>query len=502
MRYQAAANRAVAPAKITVMALVLGALLQGSPPAVADEVAAPGNPPTSLSRRLDAVLASRPLRGASVGALVVRESDGAVLFAHSPDRPLIPASNQKVLTSIAALEVFGPTHRFETVLSSQAAPDASGTIGDLIVTGGGDPALNSEDWMRLALELRGQGVERVSGDIVLDDSAFDGQRSHPSWGKVGARAYHAPIGALTANYGHFVVTVHPGASVGDAARVEVSPPIPYFTLDNRAATGNGKSSLAVTRKATPTGETVTVSGKVRLGREPEPFYRSVLDPARYAGSVLRWQLEASGVAVDGTLRSGRVPADAVELLRFEGRQLAEIVRLFMKYSNNFVAETLVKSMGLYATGGTGSWSSGVPVMREALKGRGVDVSKLTIVDGSGLSRDNRVTARVLVDALRGAQQSFRFGPEFVSALPIAAHDGTLEKRTGRSAGRVRAKTGLLTSVTSLSGYAITGSDEAAVFAILVNGYKVSGREAMDAVDRFAAELTRAEDLAAAPRVVH
>ncbi|MFP8873517.1 MAG: D-alanyl-D-alanine carboxypeptidase/D-alanyl-D-alanine-endopeptidase, partial [Myxococcota bacterium] len=209
-------------------------LLLGAPQVAAREV----SQRRSLAQRLDSVLGEAPLRRARVSALVVRDRDGAVIYAHEPDRPLIPASNLKILTAMAALDTFGPAHRFETRVLATASPDAAGAVGDVFLVGGGDPVLNSEDWWRLAAELRQLGVREVKGNIVVDDSIFDGERWHPSWGETSSRAYHAPIGGLTANYGSFSVTVIAGSEPGDAVDVVVDPPIPYFAISNRAITGS------------------------------------------------------------------------------------------------------------------------------------------------------------------------------------------------------------------------------------------------------------------------
>jgi D-alanyl-D-alanine carboxypeptidase/D-alanyl-D-alanine-endopeptidase (penicillin-binding protein 4) len=179
----------------------------------------------------------------------------------------------------------------------------------------------------------------------------------------------------------------------------------------------------------------------------------------------------------------------VPLLEFEGKSLADVVRLFLKYSNNTMAEMLVKALGV-RDAGVGSWSTGLVAVRKELERIGIDVAKLSIVDGSGLSYQNRVTPRTLVSALRVAKVSCGFGAAVVAALPIAAADGTLEKRTEGAANRGRAKTGLLTRITSLSGYAISADDQPLVFSILVNDFSVSDGAAMDAVDHFASELTK------------
>lgn len=471
-------------------------------PAGADGTLAP------LPQRLDRVLASRALRGAQVGALVVRSDDGAVLYAHEPDHLLTPASNLKILTAIAVLDAYGPSHHFETLVRAGAEPDASGAVPELFVVGGGDPVLNSEDWWQMAFRLRLAGLRRVRGDLVMDDGAFDHQRWHPSWGATSARAYHAPVGALTANYGTFGVTVTPGDRPGQPVRVEVDPPVPYFAVANRARTGTSRarSFVIVDRSARPGGELVTVRGTLAAGGPPRTVWRSVLDPTAYAGAVMRMQLQENGIEVDGEVRQGRAPEDAPLLLRFEGRPLSEIVRLFVKYSNNATAETLAKGLALLADPEVApasvgapatpvrpppaSWPAGVQELERHLVGLGLDPAGFSLVDGSGLSYENKVTPRTLVEALRRARTSFRFGPEFMAALPIASRDGTLQKRAHGAEDVVRAKTGLLTRITALSGFADLGGGERAVFSILVNGYRSSDEAAMGAVDRFVSELVR------------
>jgi D-alanyl-D-alanine carboxypeptidase/D-alanyl-D-alanine-endopeptidase (penicillin-binding protein 4) len=453
--------------------------------------AAHAEPP--LADRLDAALSARALRGAQLGALVVMRDGGRVLYERSPDRGLVPASNQKILTAIAALSVFGPTHAFPVEVFSEAAPDAEGAVGSLFVRGGGDPSLTSEDFWRLAADLRKAGVRRVNGGLAIDDSAFDSDRWHPGWGPVSARAYHAPVGAFTVNYGAFAVAVQPGGEPGDPVRVSVDPPIPYLRVTNRATTGppRARDSLTVERSAGGDHERVVVSGVAAAGGDPETVYRSVLDPVAYASSVLRAQLEANGIAVEGAPRRAVVPESAVPVLTFDGNSVAQIVRLFLKYSNNAIAEGLVKALGARASGGKGSWRNGVPAMTQALAEAGLSTEGMTIVDGSGLSYGNRVSPRQMVAALRLADSSFRFGPEFVASLPIAAGDGTLEKRAAEAAHAVRAKTGLLTRVTALSGFAELADGTQVVFSLIANGFRGSAEGAMDAVDGFVNALTTA-----------
>jgi D-alanyl-D-alanine carboxypeptidase/D-alanyl-D-alanine-endopeptidase (penicillin-binding protein 4) len=453
-----------------------------------------------LSARLDAALRNRALRDANIGVLVVAQQDGRVLYERGPDRALTPASNLKILTAIAAFSAFGPAHRFVTEVYADAPPDAEGGVDVLAIRGGGDPSLTSEQYWRLAADLRLLGVRRVRNGLLLDASAFDGERWHPSWGQTSARAYHGPVAALSANYSAFSATVEAGSKPGEPVRVLLDPPVAHLRLNNRAKTGNRQAatSLVVDRVRSGRTEEVVVSGVVRAASGSKTYHRSVLDPVRYAGSVLRAQLEANGIAVEGGDRLGAISDSMVSLHEFEGKSLADVVQLFLKYSNNTMGETLVKALGVRGTG-VGSWSNGIAVVHEELERLGIDVAGLSIVDGSGLSYQNRVTPRALVSALRTAKSSFDFGPEFIAALPIAAADGTLEKRTGGAADRVRAKTGLLTRVTSLSGYAMSADGQPLVFSVLVNGFSGSDEAAMDAVDHFAFELTNSRIAGAASR---
>jgi D-alanyl-D-alanine carboxypeptidase/D-alanyl-D-alanine-endopeptidase (penicillin-binding protein 4) len=476
----------------TIALLALGAASAETAPAE----------PDALRADLDRALSVRALRGARLAALVVDARSGAPLYERSPDRVLVPASNLKVLTAVAALSAFGPTHRFVTQLLADAPPDPDGRVGTLYVRGGGDPALTSEDLWRMAADLKLAGLAGVRGDLVVDDSAFDRMRWHPSWGAVSARAYHAPVGAFTVNYGAFSLTVEPAAQRGGPVSARLDPEIPFLQLRNRATTGARRSrrSLHVDRTAAGGFDRVTLSGTTPAGGSAKVYPRSVSDPARYAANVLRKQLAAAGVPVEGEIRLAPVPATAAPLLAFEGRALSEVVARFLKYSNNSIGEALVKNLGARAGDGPGTWERGAAAVRAELASLGLDLSNARLVDGSGLSYENEVSPRLLVDAIRVGATSFRFGPEFLAALPIAAHDGTLEDRAEDAAHRVRAKTGLLTRVTGLSGFAERPDGRVVAFSVLTNGFRGTARSAMDALDGFVAALAGddQERLAARP----
>jgi len=475
--------------------LARAVLLAAVSAACAHAPAARADEPTPWEASVRKALSARGFDGAAISALVVERGSDRELVSLDPDKVLMPASTQKVLTAVAALSVFGPSHRFVTEVRASRPIGTDGAVGDLFVSGG-DPALTSEQWWRLAADLRALGLREVRGELVLDDGLFDEERWNANWKDVTARAYYAPVSPLSANYGAFRVRVAPGAAAGAPVLASIDPPVPYLRLENEARTGPAKaaSSLAVDREAVAGAERVRVSGVLPLGTAPDDVWRSVSDPLAYAAAVLRLQLEANGIHVAGGVRRGAAAPGASVLLSFEGLPLQEIASLFLKYSNNFIAECLLKWLALGPAPAPGakpaSWAAGSQALRAKLQELGVPLGETQLVDGSGLSRANRVSARVLVEALRRGDANFDAGPELLAGLPIAALDGTLKHRAAEARGRIRAKTGSLDGVTSLAGFARSERGRDVVFAVLVNGARHGDAAAAAAVDDFAAALVR------------
>jgi D-alanyl-D-alanine carboxypeptidase/D-alanyl-D-alanine-endopeptidase (penicillin-binding protein 4) len=214
----------------------------------------------------------------------------------------------------------------------------------------------------------------------------------------------------------------------------------------------------------------------------------VLDPVRYAGAVLRMQLEALGIEVAGDVRVAPAPAGAAFVHDFFGPTLGEVLTPFLKLSQNDVGETLCKGLALQRGAARGSFEAGAAAARSILAELGLPVDDTVVVDGSGLSPGNRATPRLLVEALALGQRRFGLGPELTAGLPIAATDGTLRRRARGARGRVRAKTGLLSSVVALSGYAEGPDGELRIFSVLLNGLRGDVASAMAAVDAFAQAL--------------
>ena len=448
-----------------------------------DRIVQEGPELSGLAWVIDSFLAKRELAGARVGVLVVLRDRGKMLFEENADVPMTPASNMKIVTGAAALSILGPDYRFETVFATDGAIDGGVLDGDLYVVGSGDPSIVSEELWKIVEEVRLLGIRTIAGDVVLDTSYFDSLSVASHDAADGQRAYHARTGALSLNFNSIAVHVFPGVRSGDPARVELAPSTGYVEVRNEASTGRGRSSSTLSVKRTYEGgrNVITVSGRIPAGAGRKTVYRNLEGPAEHFGTVFVEFLVAAGIGVRGGVREGAAPADADVLFVNESKPLSLVVRDLNKFSNNFVAEQLVKTLSAEVHGPPGTTAGGRRVLEEFLVSAGADSGSFRVVDGSGLSRENRITARTLVRVLETTLDDFESSYEYVASLSVSGTDGTLEDRMGYAGleGAVRAKTGLLDGVTAISGLMETLAGEEVLFSILVSGFACEAWRAHD-----------------------
>lgn len=392
------------------------------------------------SARVDAAgseLAAR-LSVADPGCVAIR-LDGRVIASTGTTAAVIPASVQKILTAAAALDVLGPDGQLVTRLAG-AEPVDGVVAGDLHVIGGGDPMLAEQRYAdayrrqpqlltplaSIVAALRAAGVQRVDGAVVVHDDRYDQIRYVESWPQRYFDQHNAgPTGALTVNDGFLT---------WDPARSEAD------------------------------------------------------DPALYAGTAIRSALRTDGIAVTGGVRRAQ-PVDEIDTLPVLGEvpspTVGEIVQQMLRESDNNTAESLLKELG-HRRDGVGSTAGGAAAVVEAVAARGIDVSDLTVVDGSGLDRGNLVSCDALAELLE------QFGPDSVlgRGLAVAAESGTLAHRFADTdvAGRLRAKTGLLNNVNGLAGFVETLDGNVLTFVQLQNGVPLNSREGLELQEALAATL--------------
>src|SRR5262245_48769377 len=359
-------------------------------------------PPPDLESRIRSVLASGCLDPAKTGIEVVALKDGTEVFAKNPDLPLKPASNQKLFTSAAALALLKPDYVFPTVFYSTQAIRRGVLDADLYIKGYGAPDLVGEFFWLMVQELYRQGLREVRGDLVVDNTYFDPEERPEVWPDTvpDDSWVSAPVGALSFNYDVVTVRVRPGPAAGSRPVVELIPLGGYFKVNNRATTTSGRGRLVVGRGLQQGVNTINISGSIRLGSSPVEVNKGVEEPGLYALAAFQELSARQGIVIRGKMRQAPIPPDAIELFRFESKPLSAIVRDMNKHSNNFIAETILKTLGAQFMGTPGTTAKGLEVLTEFLSRIGVPSDGMMLADGSGLSHDNRVTARALVQTLR------------------------------------------------------------------------------------------------------
>jgi D-alanyl-D-alanine carboxypeptidase/D-alanyl-D-alanine-endopeptidase (penicillin-binding protein 4) len=425
---------------------------------------------SELPATLRTIVEGSPLAAARTGILVSTLDTGEVLYAREPDTLLNPASNVKLITSATALARLGPEFRFSTEFLVDRA-GAGGELKALYVRGHGDPSMVTERLWGVAGELRRLGLKRV-GELVLDESYFDEEHFGPGFDQESSdRAYLAPSGALSLNYNAIEVLVTPGSAIGARAQIALEPDSKFFQVENRTTTVArwGLARVNVSTALRGGREVVVVEGRVPLGARPHAVWRRIDDPALYFGHTLAQLLEQRGVKV-GRIRLARAPEGAKLLYLSQSDELAEIVFRLNKTSNNFTAEQLLKVLGAEFQGVPGTVAKGVEVAEGFLEELGITRGSYLMRNGSGLNDANRFSARQLVALLRAMWSRTNVLPEYLVSLPVAARDGTIRWRMDgtAAAGRLRAKTGTLDGVVTLSGYVEDGRGRMLAFSILVN----------------------------------
>lgn len=453
----------------SLLALLLLAL---STPAAAQQ--------RDVGARVSAILAAKQLQGVQVGVLVVDLGSGQTLFARNADTALIPASNTKLITTAAALELLGPKFNFTTQLYLRGKQAGKTLHGDVVVVGSGDPSFSGRfydgdatkvlaQWAR-ALFL--QGVERVTGDLVLDTSAFSGPAIHPGWPRDQLQHWYcAPVDALNLNDNCVDVSLRPGR-VGGAARYSLVPG-GYFRVTNQMKTvGRGKHAPWVLR---PEGSPnmLELRGTFRAGRPGQSITLSVREPAMFFGGTFKSILAENRVVVDGKVRRSAGRVEPSLLFARHACPIDRVVTVVNKRSQNLFAECLFRALGR-AKGGAGSFDGGRKAVATYLSSHGITGS--SVADGSGLARGNRHSPRAIVTVL---QRMWKHASRevFFDSLSVAGTDGTLKRRMRQepAKGRVHAKTGYIRSASGLSGYVKTTDGRWLAFSLLFNGFQRKGK---------------------------
>ena len=398
------------------------------------------------------------------------------LDAHTP-RP--PASTIKLVTTLAALELLGPTHTWRTDAFLLGTLQDGVLDGDLLIRGGGDPYLTDQSLWKFLGTLRQQGLREVRGRLLLDDARYAPPiRAPGDFDGEPTRLYNVQANALLVNFKAVNVRIAPTA---DGTRLDVvtDPPLANLTLENRleattAACTGSNVEFALSMPDATQADRLVLSGRYPLRCGETVLPRTALQPDTYFDALFRLLWSQWDGRVDGALGRAAAPADRAPFASWVSPPLAEVIRPMNKWSNNAMADGLLLSIAARGNAGPATLARGAAAVEEWLRQSGVDTAGFVLENGSGLSRTTRISAATLSGVLRHGW-SGPWMPEFVASLPLVGMDGTARRHfvNAPEAGRMHLKSGHLDDVVAVGGYVLAQSGKVYAVTVLTQGPAVN-----------------------------
>lgn len=462
----------------------------------------------TLEFAIDQLLSAPAAQRAVWGIHAVDLATGQVLYQRNASIPLTPASNTKLFSTALGLLRLGPDYTFETRVLAAQAPDAAGRLhGDLVLLGGGDPTLSARaipyqkgpingdplaPLADLADQLVRAGVREVEGDLIGDDTRWPWAPYPDGWtvGDV-PWEYGAPVSALTLNDNAMRLTIRPPKRAGQSAEITLNPPVDHFTVHNTVQVAIG-AERKITVDRLPGSRVLLIGGSTPPATGAATELISVDDPALFAAQALAQLLRDRGVVLQGFVRAAhRLPrrpaidAGGLVLARRLSPPLFETLRVTNKVSQNLHAEIILREVG-HVRRGEGTSAAAQKEMTEFLALLGVDKLDYSLEDGSGLSRRTLVTPAAITTLLRFLHLS-DLGNVYAETLPVGGADGTLASRFRgiHNGSTVRAKTGSISHVAALSGFASDSTTRRVAFSIIVNSFTAPTSEIRSLLDKIA-----------------
>lgn len=435
---------------------------------------------------------NRALKDAGISplgvAVVVQSVDAdKPIIRYNAQQAMNPASTMKLLTTYSALELLGPAYTWKTEALADTPPANGLLTGNLYLRGSGDPKLTLEQFWLLLRQLRTRGISEISGDLVLDRSAFSVPfHDAAEFDNEPLRPYNAGPDALLVNLKSIRLTLLPPPG-NKNVQVLSETPSEDLRIDNRLQlTQEGCSNWREKLKIRVNGSTIELNGSYAASCGEKALYLSPWPANTQVEQLFRSLWRELGGTLHGKVREGLTPINARSLTSIESPALSEIIRDINKFSNNVMARQVFLTL---ATQRPATAEGARQRINNWLKEKNLKTPELLMDNGSGLSRTERISADGLSQLLLAAWKS-PVMPELMSSLPVAGIDGTMKKRLGNgaAAGRAHLKTGYLDNVRAIAGYVLDSNDKRWVVVFLINDPKSrNGKPAMDELLRWVAE---------------
>ena len=452
-------------------------------------------PDDTLPIPVQNVLRHRQVPDDTLSVYVEDLESGEVLLRWQDGMPRNPGSTIKLLTTLVALDVLGPTYAWQTDIFALGPVNDGRLEGDLLIRGGGDPFLVTERVWQLLRRIRQAGIRDIGGDLLIDDSYFAVDNHDPAaFDRQPLRAYNVAPNALLMNFKVVRYWFEPNREA-NSVRVSLDPWLANLAVDNRLTLVSGVCrgyQRGITISFDDAIDKMTFSGKFPSGCKRYAMDRTALEHNEFAYGLFTALWRESGGIFEGGWKNATAPENVEPLVQFGSLPLADVITRINKYSNNVMARQLLYTLSAEVLGVPGTEAGGRRVVGDWLQQRGLEFSELAFDNGAGLSREARMTAADFAAMLRFAWQQ-TYMPEYVASMSLAGLDGTLTNRLDNLLleGSAHLKTGSLDHVSAIAGYLQSRSGRRFVVVMLQNHtdiHRGPGEEIQEALLRWLHEL--------------
>ncbi len=436
--------------------------------------------------RIDSLLSSDFFNSTQAGISFYDLTGNKQLFKHNEKLLLRPASNQKILTTAAGYFFLGKDYKFKTSVFHSGEVKDSICYGDIFIVGGFDPDFSSTDLDSLVSKIKHYGIKEIRGNIYGDVSAMDSLFWGEGWmWDDDPESYAAYLTPLTINKNSIQIDYRPN-EIGKEAVIELIPGTNFFPINNSSTTTDtGKTSIRITRDWINRNNTIIVNGNITRTSKRDTISLNIFNPAFYFLNLMKESIEQNGVSFKGKVDTLTLKSDTKKIFSFE-RNLEPVITNTNKISDNLSAEMILRALALNSFSKPATAAKGIRLVDSLITLTGLNPKDYRLVDGSGLSNYNLVTAELLSEILK--YYYFKkpdLFPYLISSFPISGVDGTLRNRMkeNKAFKRVYAKTGTISGVSSLSGYLESKNGHMIAFSILIQNFVGSSSQARSIQDK-------------------
>ncbi|KTC76756.1 D-alanyl-D-alanine carboxypeptidase/D-alanyl-D-alanine-endopeptidase [Legionella brunensis] len=408
----------------------------------------------------------------NIGIEVVDLTTGATLYRRNQSRTFVPASNMKLFSDAAALMVLGPDYRFKNQLSTNASQLQKGRLkGSLYLRLSGDPSFSHERLANLFAGLRTWHINRIQGNVYIDSSHALVNPYPPGWmAEDFVYGYGAPLAPVMIDANRVTVTVNPSAEIDEPAIVETNDPGGSIVINNQVKT-KAKGSRCGVDFSMDEQNHLSVRGCVTVGQWAVQQQMAIRNPLTFAQGLIKSQLAEANIVLEGNVLLGKAPSGSLLIATESSKPIAQLMADTLKPSDNLYADSLFLHAAEKLKGSPVNWGEAQPIVKNFIQQQtGVQLNNAVLTDGSGLSRHDLLTPSQTTSLLRFLYERFPLSYEYIAALPVSGRDGTLQRRFKAPTQRdmVRAKTGTMKGIVSLSGYLYTANAHILAFSIFIN----------------------------------